>query len=141
MIHYSFHRVPVIVESMQRQSILRRAEVSCGEITSCKVGRKSKSMTSQAKRKSARTKNPMFIEGTHNAEVTSSAPIHVEIPYVSLGREGAPRVWVPTNHRYMIPLPKIPTEVTVEGSMLGRILELRFVDHDFITNYNPRNVS
>lgn len=73
-----------------------------------------------------RSKNLLFMEGKHDVEATSSAPMHIEIRYITPRREGAPRVRVPMNEWYIIHLPKIPAEV-----MAGKIPELRYVDHDF----------
>lgn len=88
-------------------------------------------MVIPSKRKFAQTKNPMFVEGMQDLEATISTPIHVEILYVPPRREGAPRVKVSNNQRYIILMPNILAEVIVEGSMLDQILEICFADHVF----------
>jgi len=100
-------------------------------------------MATQGKIKSTRTKNTMFIEGTHDKKATRSTLVHAKIPYIPPCREGAPRVRVPMNQRYIIPLSKMPKEVIVEGNFPGRVPELRFVDHDFhdlvkFPNFRPQ---
>lgn len=52
------------------------------------------------------------------------------IPYVQPRRAGAPPTQVPKG-KYVIPLPHIPHAITLDGSLLGRLYELGFADHDF----------
>lgn len=80
--------------------------------------------------KSGRGKVVPMIEWTHDAEATSSTPVHREIPYVWPWREGAPRIRVPTAKRFVIPLLHIPVVLAIEGSLAGKIYELKFSKHD-----------
>jgi len=73
----------------------------------------------------------MLTNGTHDPKATSLAPIHAEILYISPRRQGAPRVQVPNKSRFIIPQPKIPAKVNIDGNVLDRISELRYADHDF----------
>jgi hypothetical protein len=53
--------------------------------------------------------------------------------YIPPRKETAPQVRVPTNGKYPLVTPGIPPGVIVEGDMLGKVVALKFVDHD-ITN-------
>lgn len=90
-------------------------------------------MVTQRMRNSLHIKNPMFhvMEGMHNVEAMGSVLVHIELPYVPLRWEGAPKVQVPKKKKYNIKLPKIPMNVSVDGNMLGLIPELRYLEHDF----------
>lgn len=37
---------------------------------------------------------------------------------------------MPTSHKYLITLPHILAIVAIEGMLVGKIYELRFIDHD-----------
>jgi hypothetical protein len=44
----------------------------------------------------------------------------------------APQVKVPADGKYPLATSKIPLGVIVEGDMLGKIVSLKFVDHDIM---------
>lgn len=74
---------------------------------------------------------PQFDEGTHDAEAGSSTPVDRSVPYIRPPRVGAPLARVPKG-KYIIPLLHIPKVVTLDGSLVGRLYELGFSNHDFL---------
>jgi len=71
-----------------------------------------------------------MLEGTHDAEATRPNVVHREITYVPPRREGVPRFRVPTGQRYIFPLPHILIVMAIDISLVRKIHDLRFVDHD-----------
>lgn len=69
-------------------------------------------------------------EGTHDVEASGSNPVNRDIPYVRPRRAGPspPRI---SKRKYTVPSPHLPQVVSIKGSLVGRVSELKFFDHEF----------
>lgn len=92
-------------------------------------------------KKNSKQKIPME-EGTHDVEAVSSNLVNRDIPYVQSHCMGVspPKV---SNRKFIVLVPHISQGVSLEGSPVGRVNELKFSDHGFqdrkkFPNFMPR---
>jgi hypothetical protein len=50
--------------------------------------------------------------------------------YIPPRKDNVPQVKVPTDGKYPLETSPVPPGVSIEGDMLGKVVSLKFVDHD-----------